>query len=40
MIPSRPIALTRTSAKAQALLAHGAIAVVATDEIGKIVVTV
>jgi NADPH:quinone reductase-like Zn-dependent oxidoreductase len=29
---ARPIALTRTSAKAQALLAHGAIAVIAADE--------
>jgi NADPH:quinone reductase-like Zn-dependent oxidoreductase len=32
LLGARPIALTRTSAKAQALFAHGAIAVVATEE--------
>src|SRR6267142_5919285 len=32
LLGARPIALTRTPAKAQALLAHGAIAVIATDE--------
>lgn len=32
LLGARPIALTRTSTKAQALLAHGASAVVATDE--------
>jgi len=32
LLGARPIALTRTSAKARALFAHGAIAVVATEE--------
>src|ERR1700682_3552461 len=32
LLGARPIALTRTSTKAQALLAHGATAVVATEE--------
>jgi NADPH:quinone reductase-like Zn-dependent oxidoreductase len=32
LLGARPLALTRTSAKTQALLAHGAAAVIATDE--------
>jgi NADPH:quinone reductase-like Zn-dependent oxidoreductase len=32
LLGARPMALTRTSTKAQALLAHGAIAVIATEE--------